>query len=146
MRSMSKASILIKLLMASSLILLPIPLHFQETTFIIYVSGGLLWSLVIGFSPSLVLLLIASQGLARCPEAYLCTFPALFFPDLSFSLLWISLLRLGILLFPLLPPSLLILALHPQLLRCFLWSSLQHLSPWEKKRGCLLQGRLFFES
>ena len=49
---MSGVSVLIKLLMASSLTLLPIPLQFQEMTFIIYVSGGLPWSLGADFSTS----------------------------------------------------------------------------------------------
>lgn len=118
---MSGVSILIRLLVASSLTLVPIPLQFQETTFIIYFyCGGLPWSFGSGVSSSSEFLPIASQGLVGSPEACLYTFPILFFPVLSCDLLWIFWQRFENLLFLLPPLSPLILGLPPQLLRVFL--------------------------
>jgi len=89
-RSMSGVSVLIKLLMASSLTLLPIPLQFQEMAFIIYVSGGPPWSHGSDFSTSLTLRQAAFPALVGCPVIFPCTFPTLFSPDLICDLLWIS--------------------------------------------------------
>ena len=77
---MSGVSVLIKFLMASSLVLLPIPLQFQEMIFIICVSGGLPWSLGSSFSTSLTLELAVFPRLVGCPEVFLCRSPAPFFP------------------------------------------------------------------
>jgi hypothetical protein len=87
---MSGVSILIRLIVASSLTLLPISLQSQEMTFIIYFYYvGLPWSPESGVSPSSEFLPIVSQGLVGSPGACLCTFPVLFFSVLTCGLLWI---------------------------------------------------------
>ena len=77
---MSGASLLIRLLVASSFNFLPIPLQFQETIFIIYFyDDGLPWNPALGFLPSSDFCQEVSPEWADYPEACLCKFP-----DLSF--------------------------------------------------------------
>lgn len=99
MRSMSGASVLARFLMASFLTFLPRPLQFQEMTFIIYVSGGLPWSLGVDFSSFLALRRGAFLALVGCPVACLCRSATLFSLYLFCALLLIFLPRFGNLLF-----------------------------------------------
>ena len=90
MRRISGASNLIKLFIDSSLALVPIPLQFQETIFIIYFCcDGLPWSPDVGSSLSSRFLPIASLELVGCPKACPCRFLVLFFPLHNCVLLWI---------------------------------------------------------